>query len=345
MRALVLTAFGGPDRLRLLDVPVPVPSPDEVLVRVMTVAANRMDVDVMLHRGIGLRVTPPQILGLDPAGVVEDVGSAVDDLAPGDRVVAKPSISCGACRFCEAGDDDACERLLNLGVDRQGGFAEFVAVPRRNVVRIPAGLDFAEASALAHAAPVALLMLRERAHVTADDTVLVTGAGGAIGSAAVQIARLFGARVVAAAGSPGTVAWSGDLVPGAVVDYTAETAFADHVRRLAGGDITVWIESAGNPAVWTEAMRTVGRRARIVVCGSHANNVVSLDLNWLYRNRLTIIGSSGSSLRTFRDAFALAADGAIRANVHAVLPLEAYAEAYALLRSRANCGKVVLRVA
>ncbi|HEU4673442.1 MAG TPA: alcohol dehydrogenase catalytic domain-containing protein [Candidatus Limnocylindrales bacterium] len=345
MRALALTAFGGPEHLSFVELPDPTPATDEVLVRVRTVGANRMDLDVMRHKGIGMRVSLPQILGLDPAGEVVATGAAVTDLRPGDRVVAKPSVACGACRFCLAGDDDACAHLVNLGVDRQGGFAELIAIPRQNLARIPGGLDFPAATALAHAAPVALLMLRERAAVRPGEVVLVSGAGGSIGSAAVQIACLLGCRVIALAGSPATVEWASSLGAEAVVDTSAEPTFAAHVRELAGPDgVAVHVESVGDPGVFAEAVRSLGRRARAVVCGSHAAPEVSIDLNWLYRNRISLIGSSGSSLASFRDAFALVAEGRIRPNIHAVLPLERAADAYRLLLERRNRGKVVLQV-
>jgi NADPH:quinone reductase-like Zn-dependent oxidoreductase len=346
VRALVLTAFGGPEHLSFAELPDPSPGPGEVLVRVRTVGANRMDLDVIRHRGIGGRVTLPQVLGLDPAGEVVATGEGVTDLAPGDRVVAKPSIACGECRFCRSGDDDACAHLVNLGVDRQGGFAELIAIPRQNLARIPDGVDFPAATALAHAAPVALLMLRERAAVRPGEVVLVSGAGGSIGSASAQVACLLGARVIALAGSPATVEWARSLDVEAVVDTTAEPDFAAHVRQLAAPDgVAVFVESVGNPTVLAEAIRSLGRRARAVVCGSHAAPEVSIDLNWLYRNRISLIGSSGSSLASFHDAFALVAEGRIRPNIHAVLPLERAAEAYRLLLDRQNRGKVVLQVA
>jgi NADPH:quinone reductase-like Zn-dependent oxidoreductase len=346
MRAVILTAFGGPEHLALLDVPDPRPADDEVLIRVRTVGANRMDIDVMFHRGIGRRVALPQILGLDPAGEVVELGPGVTDLEVGDRVVVKPSIACGACRFCLAGDDDACARLVNIGVDRPGGFADLVAVPRSNVVRIPEALSFADATALAHAAPVALLMLRERARVRPGDVVLVSGAGGSIGSATVQVAKRLGARVIALAGSPETVAWATSLDPEVVIDHASEPEFAEHVREVAGPDgVAVYVESTGRPSVWAEAFRTLGRRARVVACGSHAAPAVQLDLNLMYRNRITIIGSSGSSRATFADAFDLVADGVIRPNIHAVLPIERASEAYGLLLAGQNRGKVVLEVA
>lgn len=345
MRVLELAAFGDVDALRFVDYPTPKAADDEVLVHVRTVAANRMDLDVMRRRGIGLRAAVPLVLGLDPAGDVVAVGRSVVGIETGDRVVAKPSIACKKCHFCVSGYDDSCANPINLGVDRPGGFAEFVSIPYQNVLVIPDDLEYAAATALAHAAPVALLMLRERADLRSGSVVLVNGAGGSIGSSAVQVAKYFGAHVIALAGSPATVAWARDLGADEVIDRTAEPMFADHVRTVAGpAGIDVYVESVGDPIVWAEAMRTVGRRGRVVACGSHAAGSVSLDLNLLYRNRITVIGSSGSSLKTFRDAFQLISSGVIRPNIHGVMPIEDYADAYRLLLARENRGKVVFRV-
>lgn len=346
MRAVVLTRLGGPEHLEATVLPRPEAGPDEVLIAVRTVAANRQDVYTM--RGWANRRGPlpmPHVLGIDPAGVVAAVGGAVTRVAPGDRVVVKPSISCGACAFCQAGEDDACESLENVGVHRQGGMAEFVAVPERNVFRIPDALSFAEATAIAHSFPVALTMVRERAHVGPGDTVLVTSAGGAVGAAAVQIARLAGARVIAAAGGADRAEYARSIGADAAIDYGANPSFGDEVLALAPGGVTLYVETAGNPAVWKEAVRTIARRGRIAVCGSHGGPIVELDLTWLFRTRATIIGSSGSTLAGFAEVMELAGSGRLRANIHAVLPLERAGDAFATLIARGNRGKVVLEVA
>jgi NADPH:quinone reductase-like Zn-dependent oxidoreductase len=345
MRAVVLTALGGPEHLEPSVVPRPEPGPDDVLIAVRTVATNRQDVYTM--RGWANRrgpLTLPHVLGIDPAGVVAAVGTAVTDLVPGDRVVVKPSISCGTCGFCRAGEDDACENLENVGVHRPGGMAEYVAVPQRNVFRIPDGISYAPATAISHSFPVALTMIRQRAGVTADDTVLVTSASGAVGSAAVQLASMTGARVIAAAGGEDRVAYAREIGAWAGIDYRANPAFADEVLALAPGGVTVYIETAGEPAVWKEALRAVARRGRIAVCGSHGGGIVELDLTWLFRTRATIIGSSGSSLAAYREVLDLAGERRIAPNIHAVLPLERARDAFETLLARENRGKVILEV-
>lgn len=345
MRAVVLTALGGPDKLEETVVPRPEPAADEVLIEVRTVAANRQDVYTM--SGWANRRAPltmPHVMGIDPAGVVAAVGTDVADLAPGDRVVVKPSISCGDCAFCLRGEDDACENLENVGVHRPGGMAEYVAVPQRNVFRIPAGITYAEATAISHSFPVALTMIRDRARVTADDIVLVTSAAGAVGAAAVQLARIAGARVIAAAGGADRAAYARSIGASDAIDYRANPSFGDEVLALAPGGVTVYVETAGNPAVWKEAVRTLARRGRIAVCGSHGGPIVELDLTWLFRTRATIVGSSGSSLAAYREVLRLAGEGRLEPNIHAVLPIDRVRDAFATLLERGNRGKVILEM-
>lgn len=345
MRALALTAIGGPQNLAAVELPMPRPGVDEVLIAVRTVAANRQDIFTM--RGAANRTSAlalPHVLGIDPAGVVAGLGIGVDGFALGDRVVVKPSISCGTCELCLAGEDEACPHLTNVGVHRQGGMAQFVAVPARNVFRIPDGVGFAEATAMSHSFPVALTMLRDRARLRPDDTVLVTSAAGAIGSAAVQLARLHGARVIAAAGGEERAAYVRGLGADVVIDYRARPAFADEVLAVVPGGATLYVESAGDPAIWKEALRAMARRGRAVVCGSHGGPIVELDLTWLFRNRVAILGCSGSNLAAYRAVLELAAAGRLRANIHAVLPLDRAREAFEVLLDRGNRGKIILEV-
>jgi NADPH:quinone reductase-like Zn-dependent oxidoreductase len=343
MRAAVITAFGGPEKLEILEVPTPAPGPGEVLVAVRTVAANRTDLFTMRGRA----ATPtrlPHVPGLDPAGLVVALGEGVTDRAIGDRVVVKPGTACGRCVFCTAGDDDACPAQEIVGVHRQGGMSEYVAVPAISAFRIDDEIDFAAATAIAHSYPVALTMVRNRAVVGPEDTVLVTGAAGAIGAASVQLAKMAGARVVAAAGGRDRVEYARALGADAVVDYEANPRFSAEVLDFAPGGVTAYIESAGDPNVWSESLKSMARRGRVVVCGAHAGGSVGLDLAWLFRSRVTITGHSGSTLAAFREAFAMAAAGGIRANIHTILPLDRVRDAFDILIARGNRGKVVIQV-
>jgi NADPH:quinone reductase-like Zn-dependent oxidoreductase len=348
MRALLMTRTGGPEVLEIAEVATPVVKSGEVLVRVAAVTLSRQDTYTLAGRGNIRDLRLPHVLGNDPAGVVVALGDGVDEVAVGDRVAVKPSISCEACESCLAAEDDACASLESIGLHRWGGFAEYVAVPAKNVTRIPDGLSFVEAAALAHTAPVALNMLRNHARLRAGETVLVTSASGAIGAAAVQVAKHDGARVIAAAGGADRVAFARELGPDLVIDYRETPAFAPLVAAAAPDGVAVYVESAGDPAIWSEALKTLGRRARVVACGSHGGPVVELNLNWLFRMRVRILGSSGSTRATFREAFELAGSGAIRPNIDVVIPLAEARSGFGRLARRgagANRGKIILQVA
>ena len=344
MRAVRITRIGGPEVLELGEVPTPRPGPDEVLIAVHTVGANRQDVFTMHGKANMRELRLPHIPGIDPAGVVAALGDGVDDLAVGDRVMVKPAIACGDCAFCNAGEDDACLNLANVGVHRPGGMAEFVAVPTSNVFRIPDRLPDAEATASAHSFPVALLLL-ERAGLTADDVVLVTGAAGAVGSAAVQLAKHEGARVVAAVGGEDRATIARELGADLVVDYGADPAFSGQIRAAFPDGVSVYVEPAGNPVIWNEAVKAVGRRGRIAICGAHAGPIVDLDLAWLFRNRVTVLGCSGSTRASVARVLELIAQGVLRPPLDSVRPIDDVHAAFERLLARQNRGKVVLQVA
>lgn len=344
MRAMVLTAHGSIHNLEVAHLPVPEVGAREVLVRVQTVAANHRDLFTIDGPAHNRPPSLPHVLGIDPAGVIETVGPDVTNLSPGDRVVVKPAVACGLCATCRSGGEDACEGKETIGVTRAGGFAEFVAVPARNAFRLPDALGFAEASALAHSFPVALHMLR-RAEVGADDVVLVTSAAGAVGSGAVQLAAALGARVVAGAGGQEKASLVRDLGPEVVVDYFADPAFAAEILRAVPGGVSVYVESAGNPSVWKEGIRTLAPHGRAVVCGSHGGPIVELDLNRLFRLRLSVLGSSGSTSEDVKETLEMAGAGLVRPPVDSVRPLGEAVAAFERLLARQNRGKVVLQVA
>lgn len=348
MHATVITALGGLDHFAVVDLPVPAPGPGDVLIRVATVAANRQDIVTALGRFPNPDLRLPHVLGMDPAGVVVALGEGVTAPAIGTRVVAKPAVACGTCPPCVAREDDGCDRAKSLGVHRPGGMAEYVAVPARNAVPIPASLSFATATALAHTVPVAQTALR-RVGLRADETLFVDGAAGAIGSAVVQLAALQGARVIAGVGGRDGVAWLEALPealrPVRIIDYTAEPAFGPRIREVAPGGVNVLVETASAPALWSEALHAVARHGRVAVIGAHAGPVAEVNLNWLFRQRVSIVGCSGSSADAFREAVALAGDGHLFVRIDAILPLSEVRTAFTRLTSRQNRGKVVLRVA
>lgn len=346
MRAAVLERFGGPDSIVVHDWPEPHPGPGEVVLRVEAVCVNRTDVHVLERTNIGRFATVPHIGGLDPAGVVVALGPGVEDLHIGDRVVARPMIPDLECRFCRSGREAECERPTYIGVHRPGGFAEFVALPARALFRLDAGLDAETAAAAAHSVPVIVHLVETVGEVGPDDTVLVIGAAGGLGSAAVQLVRSLGARVVGAGASEDRLLAVARLGADATVLSDRADGFAERVRAAAGGHgVTVAIDNVGDPMLWPEVVASLDRGGRILSCGAHAGGRVDLDLGLFYRMHLRLLSASGSSAEEFRRALALVAAGVIRPLVSSVRPLEEIRAAFGDLLARRNVGRIVLRVA
>jgi NADPH:quinone reductase-like Zn-dependent oxidoreductase len=346
MRAAVQRAFGDPSAVRIEDWPEPLAGPREVVVRVEAVTLNRTDVHVLERTNIGRSVELPHIGGLDPAGVVAAIGDGVDGLAIGDPVVAKPMIACTTCRFCLAADEAMCERPSYVGVHRPGGFAQAVALPARAVFRRPDGLDAVHAATTAHSVPVVVHLLDTVGAVGPADVVVIVGAAGGLGIAAVQVAaRVLGARTIAAVGDPAKGGRLSALGADAVVSYADPSGLGDRIRAAAGDRApTVVVDNVGDPALWPELVGSLDKGGRVLSCGAHAGGVVALDLSLFYRMQLRLLSTAGSSAAEFRRALDLVADGTIEVEPHVILPLDAIGRAFEELKARRNTGKIVLRI-
>ena len=200
MKASIFRRHGGPEVLEYADVPEPQVRANEVLVQVKACALNHLD--IFARNGLpGIEIPLPHTLGNDIAGVVKDVGSLAGWVKVGDEVMIHPGVSCGHCDACLSGRDNLCREYDIIGYRRDGGYAEFVAVPGVNVFPKPSNLTWEQAAALPLVTVTAWHMLVTRANVQPGEDVLVHAAGSGVGSIAIQIAKLRGARVTATASS------------------------------------------------------------------------------------------------------------------------------------------------
>lgn len=340
MKAIVFDRCGGPEVLELREVPDPRPAPDEVLVEVRACGINHLD--LWVRRGLpGLDPEMPHILGNDVVGVAREVGAAVRHVKPGDRVLVCPTLSCGACPRCHAGDDHLCRRYDVLGRRRNGGYAERVAVPGVNCLEYPANLDWPEAAAVPLVFLTAWHMLVGRAALAPGEDCLVIGGGSGVGSAAIQVARLIGARVFATAGRPEKLERLRALGAHEVIHHGAEDLVA-RVRELtAGKGVEVVFEHVGG-AVFERAVGALARDGRLVTCGATAGARVSLDLNLMFGRHLSLLGSWMGRRAELIEALRFIRDGRLRPVVDSVMPLAEARRAHERIEAREHFGKVVL---
>lgn len=341
MRAVVFEQFGGVEQLRVADVAAPTPGVGEVLVRVRACGLNRLDV---LVRGgkTPAKVPLPHISGSEVAGEIAELGAGVSGVAIGQRVAVAPYLFCGRCEYCLAGSEEICLRGDILGLMSQGGYAEYVKVPAASVVPLPEGVSFEAAAAVSLATLTAWHMLVTRAQVRPGEDVLVHAAGSGVGSAAIQIAKLAGARVIATAGAAAKLDRARELGADAVINYN-EQDFLQEVRRLTNRrGVDVVVEHVGQ-ATWEKSVACLTRNGRLVSCGTTSGTEGRLDLWAFFAKQVQLIGSYGGTRHELAQVLRLVADGRLRPVIHAIYPLEEAATAQQVLESRDFFGKLVLR--
>ncbi len=342
MKAVVYTAHGGPEVLDYAEVPLPVLGPHDVMVRVKAVALNHLD--LWIRQGLPrLRVTFPHIPGADVSGIVERIGERVSSTHVGDPVVLAPGVSCGVCRFCLAGEDNLCRSYSILGEHRHGGYAEFVVVPEANIMRKPERLTFEAAAAVPLVFLTAWNMLVTHARLRPGEDVLIWGAGSGVGSAGIQIAKLFGARVIATAGERWKVEKARGLGADEGIDYR-EMNVLEEVRRLTNKrGVDVVFDHVG-AATWQTSLQALARGGRLVLCGATTGPEVTTDLRYLFGRRLSIFGTWMGTKRELHEVMILVEQGRLNPVVHQVFPLADAAKAQQALERSEQFGKLVLTV-
>lgn len=341
MRAVVFREHGGPEVLVPVRLPRPRPRADEVLVEVRACALNHLD--LWTRGGIpGMTFPTPHVLGSDVAGVVAEAGELARNVSAGDRVLLSPGVSCGHCAQCLAGDDNLCPEYDILGYGRAGGYAELVAAPARNAHPIPAGLSFEQAASIPLTFLTAWHMLVGRARVKPGEDVLVLAAGSGVGSAAIQVAKLFGARVVATASTEEKLERARELGADDTINYVEEVQFHKALRRLTGGKgVEVVVEHVG-AATWPKSMASLARNGRLVTCGATTGYEAAIDIRHLFYKHLSVLGSFMGRHSELVELLPFFETGQLRAVVDRVLPLERAADAHRLMMDRAQFGKLVL---
>lgn len=339
MRAAIFDRFGGPEVVEVVEVPVPEPGPGEVRIKVAAAAMNHLD--LWVRRGLPIETPMPHIGGSDVAGVVDAVGPGAEDVPLGTRVVVDPSL--GYSWYDGQGRGEAFDepRFRIVGEHTQGGFAEYTVVPAENLLQIPDDFAFEDAAAAGLVFVTAWRALVTRARLRPGDQVLITGASGGVGTAAVQVAARAGAKVFAVTGGADKVTLMREL--GAHVVYDRhEVDFSREVwRDTDKRGVDVVFDTVGED-VWAKCLRALSVGGRLVTSGATTGSRGVTELRLVFWKQLEILGSTMGTPTEFREVMGLVFDGTFVPVVQEVMPLDDARRAHEILEAGQIFGKLVL---
>ncbi|HZR38713.1 MAG TPA: zinc-binding dehydrogenase [Ktedonobacteraceae bacterium] len=339
MKAVVFHEHGDINVLRVEDAPQPAPGLTEVVVRVRACGVNRLDIYSRTGR---TKIAPmPHIAGSEVAGEIAAIGDAVSGLSIGQAVAVAPYLFCGQCEFCRAGEEVLCLKSDIVGLGSQGGFAEYIRVPASSIVPLPQGVDFTSAAAVGLAAITAWHMLTKRAPLHPGQDVLVHAAGSGVGSAAIQIAKLHGARVITTVGSPEKIEHARKIGADEVINYR-EQDFLQEVRRITNKrGVDVVVEHVGEQT-WEKSVASLTRGGRLVTCGATTGNEGKTNIWSMFAKEISLLGSYGGTRQDLADVLKLVATRQFQPVIHGTYTLEQVGEAQRLMENREQFGKLII---
>ncbi len=340
MRAVLFSKHGGLDQLNYVYVGRPSPGPHEVLVQVKACALNRLDLWTLM--GVPtVKIGLPHILGCDVAGLVVASGSKARKFSPARPVVVCPGIRCGKCDDCLSGWDSLCEQYKILGFQEDGGYAEYVKVPEKNVIPVSGKLSFEEWASIPLVFLTAWHMLVTRANLQKKEKVLIHAAGSGVGSAAIQIAKTLGAHVITTVGNDAKIKRAKALGADEVINYK-EKDFLSEVKRITHGrGVDVVFEHIG-PATFPKSLACLAKKGRLVTCGVTSGPTVNLDLRFLFVRQLSISGCYMGGLKELEAVVRLVVTGKLKPVVDKTFPLREAPAALERMMERQNFGKIIL---
>jgi NADPH:quinone reductase-like Zn-dependent oxidoreductase len=340
MKAVVFHEHGGPEVLRYEDAPDPKPGRGDVLIEVKATSINH--IDIFLRRGMpGVRVPLPKIAGCDAAGIIREVGPDVSGLKVGDRVTINPGIGCGHCEFCASGFGSQCTTYAMVGEHIDGAYAQLLRVPAHIVLPIPDSLSFEEAAAAPLVFLTAWSMMVGKGDIRPGEDVLILGAGAGVGTAAIQIAKLAGCRVIATASSDEKLVRAKELGADILINYKKDE-FDKRVRDITNKrGVDVVIDYIGADT-WVQSLRSARKGGRVLTCGATTGFAPQTDLRHIFYRQVRVIGSTMGSHKEFIDVMKCIFRGQLKPIIDRVLPLSEARQGHDLIEKREVFGKIVL---
>lgn len=340
MKAVFFHQHGGPEVLTYGELPEPEVGPEDVLVQVQAAAMNHLD--LWMRRGLpGRTLTMPHVGGCEGAGQVAKVGSSVSGIKEGDSVMITPGWSCNRCEACLSNQDSMCLSYGMLGVKRPGCFAEFVSVPAQTLYPLPTNLNYQEAASIPLVFLTAWHMLVDRARLRPGEDVLIQAAGSGVGIAGIQIAKLFGARVIATASTDLKLEKARALGADVLINYSMKD-FAEEIRSItAKRGVDVILEHTGAER-WEQNILSLARNGRLVTCGATSGADAKNDLRYIYSKQLNILGSYMGGRRDLIEMLRFVREGKLKPVIDSVFPLSELRQAQEKMEDRNVFGKIVI---
>jgi NADPH:quinone reductase-like Zn-dependent oxidoreductase len=338
MKSVRYHEYGGPEVLKYEDAPDPELRKDQVLVRVKACALNHLD--LFLRQGV-YNPSLPHINGADVSGDVAEVGEYVKSVKPGQRVLLVPMVFCGHCPQCTSGNTNLCREFSVLGTRTQGGNAELIAVPEANAIPIPESLTYQEAASVPLVFLTAWHMLVARCGVKPGQTVLVLGGNSGVGTAAIQIAKLWGARVIATGGDARKIELARDLGADYTIDHYRQKISEEVKKITAKEGVDVVFEHVGE-ATWGESMRSLKNGGCLVTCGATSGPEAKFDIRVLFSKQFSLLGSYMGNMSDFHAMLPHVFSGRLKPVVDKVFALRDARAAHERLEKSEQFGKIVL---
>lgn len=337
MKAARFHAPGGPEVLQYEDVPDPIPAADEVIVRVKACGVNRLDISLRSGR---YKTQLPRILGADVAGTIEQVGEDIKKLAPGEKVLVYPVLSDGSCIHCLRGERNQCINIGLLGSAADGGYAELLRIKAENVIRFE-GLDFDIAASLPINFATAWNGLVKKARVCADDIVLIWGASSGLGYAAMQVAKMHGAKVIATAGSDEKLKRAKELGADLTINHLKEDV-AERVKEYTDGiGASIVFDHAGQET-WQKSIAATRKGGVMLTLGITTGSEVSVNIPQVYRNEIKVQGVYAFTYYDLYEVLNLAIEKRLKPVIDSKFRLSEAKNAHQRMESRQHFGKILL---
>lgn len=341
MKAVRFHRFGGVETLVYEEAPAPQAEAGEVVIQVKGCALNHLD--LWIRQGVpAYKIQLPHIPGSDVAGVVTEVGPGVEGITPGRRVVVAPGLSCFRCAYCLSGRDNLCDSYRIFGAGTDGGYAEFAKAPARNLLPIPDALSFEEAAAFPITFVTAWHMLITRAALKPGQDLLVLAGGSGVGTAAIQIGKLVGARVIATASTPKKLDQARQAGADLLINYSERDFSREAIRMTRGRGVDVVFEHVG-PATFAKSIASLAKNGTLVTCGATTGPTTELDLRHVFWKDLSILGARVGTRAEMETVARLIGERKLRPTIDSVYPLAQAREAQEKMASRDLFGKVILR--